>query len=255
MKFHFLIISLIAIVGCNTNSSTEILDTEHFSSQVSNKLREWKLHNRVVVSVKDSIAIVDIHYEKNNSDTLNSFYLDKESNDMVITMLSHVFYDQLANFRGLLYELTFEDYPDRISVSFRKQELEKRHREFEEVPIFYDFVDHAFKKMRYMGVMEATQLMKYLEKNTNVFDHQGSFWNLLHDYSKACQTPQNHLYSVYLFIWFTGVVNDPAMKNSERYGPSLLYYLKSCGFGAELMSLSPGALMKRLNYDYGRNEK
>lgn len=242
--------------GCNnTTSPQDLMDTQHFSSQVTNKLRDWKLNNQVTVNLNDSIALIAIHYTTDISDTLSPYFLDRESNDLIVTMLSYFFYEEMKELKSIVYQLTFENHSDTILVSFSSRDLEMRYKEFEKYPIFYDFVEYAFKNMRYRGVLEATQLMRFLESNTNVFDHKGSFWNLLHDYSKACQHPKDHIYSAYLFIWFTGVANDPDMKHSDNYRQSLLYFVKSCGFKEELVFLRPEELIKQLNSAYGKSEE
>lgn len=250
LKFIFIILIQFALASsCGFSKKENKMATKELSFKIKEKLISWKLNTDVALKNEAGKIKIEIVFKGKSK---NSFFLDKESNNMIIAMLDYTFYDELNNTNEINYKLGFEGYPDVLQMTITKEKLTENYVYFNNTPIFYDFVEFAFINMGYINVLRATQLIEYLNKNySEIFNYNGSFWNLLYDYSKACKSPEKNLKGIYNFVWFAGSTSDPANPREDDINQDVFkYYLKSCNLKPELLSMDALELMKYLDAKY-----
>ncbi len=250
MTNYFLVLLIILSTSCNQCAKKEITN---FENEVAKELYGWGLHNEVVVSEVENTINITIHFLKNDSNSLNSYFLDEESNNLVIAMLNQTFYEKLKNYKDIAYSLSFEDKKDMapMIVLINNTKLNVTRTQFENTPKFYDFVKYAFEHVQSVDIVRANAWLEYLRDKPEVFDFKGSFWKLLYNFTVACDKPEEKINDIYLFIAFTGLIADPDNpKEDDINQENLKYFIKSCGFDTELIYLSLPDLKKVLIEKY-----
>lgn len=247
----------ITLVNCSNSSAKDVLEF-----RISEKLVEYNLFSDVrVFGSSEKGVTVEIHFKNkkhskagNNNKSL--FFLDEKSNLQLIDLLAYSCNQLIIDNCTTSFELTFEGYTDRIIKRFSHKDVEKVMARFNKAKKFHPFAEYVFKEMGYIGVMESTQMIKYLNKNFNdMFNYQGDFWDLLYDYSVACENPNEDPKSIYLFISFAGSmrVDDDIYQNSI-YRKHMKYFLNECGYEEKLLDYTAVELIDFIGNKYDLNK-
>lgn len=244
LKIKYFKVSLIIVIlvtSCLSNKKNKHIDI--LTSKLSDKLLSWKLKNDTVIMEYENRLDIRIFY--NDTDT-NPFFLDIESNNMVTAMLGYYFYEDLKIYEIINFQLEFEGYKDIVHISLDQKKLQSNYENFNETPIFYNFVEHSFIHLGYIGVLRATQSVKNLNKIVNeIFDFKGNFWDLLYSYSKECGKIEKNQNDTYHFIFLIGELNHMDEFMGYKYNQETLkYFLNSCGYDELLLNKNPLELME-----------
>jgi len=184
-----------------------------------------------------------------------SFFLDEKSNEQLIDLLVFSCNEHIIDNTSTTFELSFEGYTDKISRRFNKQDIENVIARFDKAKKFRSFSEYAFRQMGYIGVLESTEMIKHLgEKYSDLFNYKGDFWDLLYDYSVACENPKENPKSIYLFISFAGSmkVYDDRYGNST-YRDHMKYFLNECGYEEKLLDFTAVELIEFIGNKYSLN--
>lgn len=243
MSMFFLVIS------CNS-SSKEITE----SKNIADKLKSWGLDSELFLDIKNNELAISILFKKDSSNSLTSYFIDEESNKMVVAMLNETFYEEFRKYNLITYNLSFEEQKDldEMKIIIDKEMLLQTHGQFIDSPKFYDFVEYAFKHVQSVDIIRSDAWIEYLSKESKLFEFTGSFWKLLHNYSMACGRPKEKLKDIYLFIAFVGLISDPGNPKKEDINQeNFKYYIESCDFDIKLIHLTLPELIKTLDEKYG----
>jgi hypothetical protein len=234
MKLSTCVILVLILSSCDFRVDLN----KELEQDISSKLTGWKLNNEVKINEEQDVLEIEIEYKKGNVQDSVSFYLDAESNNMVLTMLSVSFLKEFSQYNEIQCSISFEGYPNKSEIKLTNQKISENRKIFEQVPIFYDFVEYAFINMKYVGVMQATQTIKFLRENSSEFDYEGSFWDLLYGCAISCGQNDKYIYHAKSFIWFTGVCNNPEfIQEGDIFPEYLLYYFNECGYDESLLGM------------------
>lgn len=250
-----ILLLMIGIFSC-TNQNLGLLE-----NKISNQLSAWNLNNEVSIEEQGKTLQIDIFYKDNDTiDDLYTFFLDDESKNMVTSMLTHVFYDDLKGYEIVYFQLMSQlSAPQTDNIELTKEEIHSNHVNFSKVPTFVHFVEYALTNMRYMGVLKATQAIKYFNKNTYAINFDGSFWDFLYLYSLSCNSQKMDKEIVKQFLFFVTVVNDPEfLEESDDYFPEpLFYFVEYCGYSKEELNsaIKSYRLIDYLNEELGITPK
>lgn len=249
-NYSIIFISVFVISSCSFLSKKETNEKE-MAVKFSKRLESWNLHNTTGIKQKEGVLFVEIFYKGQGE---NSFFLDKESNNMILAMLGYSFHKEFKAIDTIKYQLKFEGYSDVFNMTLSQDKLLENNNNFIATPIFHEFVEYSFLNLKYLDVLRSTQLIKYLNENySEIFNYNGSFWNLLYDYSKACENPQDNLKSVFHFILFSSLTKDPDNPRDDDINQDAFkYYLSKCGFPDELLKQNTLEIMEYLDKNYNQ---
>jgi hypothetical protein len=238
------------VSSCSFFSKKE-QDMNELATKFSEKLNSWNLNNVTTLRKSEQGLTVEILFKGVNK---NAFFLDKESNNMILTMLGYSFYENIKSNDTVKFQLEFEGYPDMFNIALSQDKLLENYQYFISIPRFYEFVEHSFVNLGYLDVMRSTQLIKYLNENySEIFNYNGSFWNLLYDYSRACEAPNDNLKSIFHFILFSSLTKDPDNPRDDDINQDAFkFYLSKCGFPDKLLQQSTFEIMDYLDKNYNK---
>lgn len=223
-----------------------------FGKTLSDKLNEWNLENTTSVHNSGQNIKVNISYK---GDSLGAFFLDEESNTMVLTMLCYSFYNRFEAFDTVKFQLRFEGYPDVLFVDLSQKKLAENHQEFLSTPYFYDFVEYSFIHLGYMDVLKSTQLIKHMNKIfPDIFHFEGGYWLLLYKYCIACKQPEENINEIFYFLWFASeaIYYVPAKDENSSIKKHMKHFLTTFSFDEALLDKNLVEISKYLEdmYDW-----
>jgi hypothetical protein len=232
---RLLIIILAFNCICSCTESTP--NYSELENEINQTFDELNLITACEINTDTSDMYLNIFFEKNQRDTSNSFFLDEESNLVLVSLLNFEFYESFEGFDTVHYSLSFEGYLESDFMAYPKLERKKHFDEFTSYPKFLENTRYAIKNMRYMGVMQTRRMMVFLKEQVPVFNYEGTFWKFLYDFSILCDDPSVNLWSAFQFIWFTGITNDEEFKNDADLFPEHLKFIVSnCGYPDSLVN-------------------
>lgn len=247
----FIIAIIIVLIGHSCVYFAYNKEDVELGKNLSDKLNIWKLKN--TTSVYESRQNIDVNITF-KGDSLGAFFLDKESNTMVLTMLCYSFYNRFEAFDTVKFQLRFEGYPDVLFVNLSQKKLAENHQEFINTPYFYDFVEFSFIHLGYIDVLKSTQLIKHLNKIfPDIYDFEGGYWLLLYKYCIACKEPEENINEIFYFLWFASdaIYYVPAKDENSSIKWHMEYFLTTFGFDAVLLDEKFIEIYEYLERKYG----
>ncbi len=222
------------------------------SVEFEKQLANWKFNTSVsIYESQDSLLSIEIFFLKDSVKSLNSYFLDTESNKVLMAMISENFYEYLKDYSKINYLFHFDNQKDmeNFQITLQKKDLVETHKQFQQNPLFYDFVEYSFKEVGSVDIVRAEAWLEYLSEESNLWDFSGSYWDLLYEYSKGCSNHSENLKAIYHFIAFVGVVDNPSNTNSIN-SKKLNYFIEYCDLDSNLTKKSLPDLIKFLDKDF-----
>ncbi len=255
------ILIMVFILFFFTNCNEEKQDLLKLSEDISIMLSNWNLSNNdIELSLKDNDLIIQIIFRKNKEDDLNSYYLDEESNSILVSMITHNFFNQLKNYETVNYELIFFDKSDRVlidqgfSIGFTKARLNEVYSNIESNLKFLEFGKYIFKNITKVDIVRSQASIEIFNKYVDGFNFNGSFWDLLYTFSLGCDNPKENLDGIYHFIAFVGLIKDPENPREDDIDQEKFkYFLQNCNYPIDLIDMGLTSLLTYLDERYEMN--
>ncbi|WP_353780273.1 hypothetical protein [Winogradskyella sp. 3972H.M.0a.05] len=246
MKLIKIGIIVLLLYGCKEKESKEEITLENeMSSFISKNL---DISNHVNIEQKSNTSI-NIHFITKKSDSVNSFFLDEESNNIIIAILTHKFHNNFDSEKDLVFKLSFDGYREVLSNKLTKSERNFIYEKFQNNKLFHDFALYTVKDFKYLNNLKATEDIKYLNQNFNeIFEFNGTFWELLEEYSNSCDNKKNNLKSLYHFVFFVNIVNNGNdLGKGDIEQAHWLYYLNKCYLDENVLTMSLGEVINYID--------
>lgn len=178
------------------------------TNEVNSVLSSWGFQTRVNVDQNSLDKIViNINFLKIKNDTLESYFLDSRSNELITRLLLIEIYESIKTIDKVDVFMYFDGYPKEITmVSASRTQLKNAREDLNDS--FRYLAISAIKTFRYDGIIMLDALINRISEKKILFKKKGSFWDLLYGYSLACQFPQDYLCESYSFIVFVLLVSD-----------------------------------------------
>jgi hypothetical protein len=214
----------LVVAGCNSGTKSKTLN----ANDVRTELNKLGLDSEVQMFTSNDDIKFNIDYKGID---LNSFFIDSESNNLIIALVCHRLYKSLdPKLRSISFSIRFQNYKEYYQIELNKEQLKKFNSSFENNPLFEKFVVYSLRNMKYLLVTESTQLIGLLQKRySENFSHKGSFWKLLQGYSEGCKNkiksqPYND------FIFFVQKMIKVKEIESEGGFDTFDYFIERCKF-------------------------
>jgi|GEM_PF-2721355 len=233
------------IFGCN-------IDVTQYEEIIKIKIQELGMDSEVFVNEmsKNSILIDIIYNGGEFKNEFSDFFLDKQSNEIIVNLLTLELYRSYSNLTNIEYKIGFQGYPDVLKKDYSKSELDALLRISESSVKVLEF---AVTNMRYKGVIRADQFIDYILINyPNKFTYSGSFWELLNSYSRATINPPENAYELYSFLVFAASFSEYGEKTgNEENSEWMKYFLRVGGFDSRLLNYSSEEIAVYLENRFG----
>lgn len=247
-KYYYFIL-LIVLCSCKSSDET------YLEKKYNEKLSEWNFNTQVSIINKHETLYIDLFFE----DSVDVFgveanLVDLESNNLLVSMLNYTFYEYIKEYDIIIYNLRFENqdnmYDYTIEFSESANRKDKDFEEFTQAPMFYSFVEYAYKEIKRADFVRSNVWIEYLSEFPDFdFSFSGSFWKLLHNYSLECSNQDVDKKYTYLFIVFVSTMVDPNNPTEEDIQQEkFLYYIENCGYEFEEINLTLSEIKKALGY-------
>lgn len=210
--------------------------------KIKDNLSSWKIKSEVVVETNENTLNVHIFVKGEDGD----FFMDVKSNEMIIKMLSYILFEDIRDYNDFNYIIKFNRYDEVIEINTDINGINENKKYFDTSGKMYEFVQYSLSNMKYIDVLIATQLIKKINESDNeIFTYQGDYWDLLYDYSKACESPGLNQKNIYHFVLFAGFASHPDQSFLDR--KLFVYYLNSCGLDTQLLDMNALDILKYIH--------
>lgn len=249
---------LLVLTNCNSKTKKEL----DLTQRITEKLTTWNfMDSKILLSKKADNLTINILFSKMQDDKLNSYYMDRESNFLIASMISYIFYDDLVEYNSVNYSLEFEDGAKTflqkgniMLIALNRKKLKEIKIGFDVNKKFYAFVEYSFKNLSRLDVAKAMASIEFFTNNVNGFDYDGTFWSLLKDYSSGCEAPSESLHSIFTFVSFVSLLKDPNNPSEDDINQEVLnHFIVNCGYSSDLLKMNLLDLLEYFDTKYDKN--
>lgn len=255
IKIIIVIVLPILLIQCKSPNNLRI-DKISLEKKITLELEEWGIRSNLQVQEKDSSRIdINITLLKKKGSDSNSFFLDRESNQIMINLLSFIFYDELKNFNFIKFNVIGEGFDVGYDFAGNKRTVEFAYESYSNHEQLFSLYKYVFKNMRYLDVLRSTQLINHISKEFEEYYFNGSFWDLFYGFVISSTSHEQINEFAFHFISFVAVAKAFALSNIDYQIniKSLEYIIADCGFDPALVDLTYQELVEMFNKGTFRN--
>jgi len=236
MLFKYLGVCLVVFFAVSCSEADGGL-SEQSKKEIVSYFNDMSLKVSVSESTNDDTLSYVFHFNKSKSDSLNSYFLGREANDLIISLFVSDFY---SLFRGKSsnVRLTFEGYEsDFFDYSLSPYLVDTYYKNHQETPLFKEFVKYAIKNFKYIGCVEADNLIRLLNDNLSFFSYDKSFFELLYEYAVECEkkVEEQDVNVLFLFCLLasSSEISEHGVLLSEKMG----YYINAAEISENVLNM------------------
>lgn len=255
IKIIIVFVLTISLFQCKSPNNS-LVDEISLEKKIILELEEWGIKSNSQVQEKDSSSIdINITLLKKKGSDSTSFFLDRESNQIMINLLTYVFYDELKNFDFIKYNVIGEGFDIGHDFTGNKRTVEFAYESYSNHNQLFSLYKYVFKNMSYLDVLRSTQLINHISKEFDEYYFSGSFWDLFYGFVLSSNTHEQINEFAFHFIAFVAVAKAFALSNIDYKIniKSLEYIIADCGFNPTLVDLTYQELVEMFNKGTFRN--
>jgi hypothetical protein len=178
--FKSIIIFQILFYGCNFNSIENKIKHETLISISQNVWNDLGIEASTGFEAKNNSLTINIKY-------IDEYFLFDETNHLINSYLLYSLDSLITYFDTIIVVSNFDKLTDILEVKYHKDHVKKIQEEAASNQLFINMVKFTLNGINNYDEVGFEDLINDLKELTpDEFQHQGSFWVLLYNYSLNC---------------------------------------------------------------------